>query len=137
MLEATTVEGKLAEAQVKIQALEAELAQLRGGGGLNRRGRRALVAQKHSFVRMIPMFQNAQGDAWQDGMQTYVIHTKPKDLVVLVVDSGTVSVERARKAEQEAVDFFKRDVFVVSDNVGLFRVEPVSSAEAAAMLRAA
>ena len=98
---------------------------------MNRLQRKIAAKEATQFWRVTPLFQNEQGEIIA-GNQTYVIHTEPKDLLVVTVPAGAVSGEVARRKEQELMNLAQKDVIVTSDNVKFLAVERLTAAEAAA-----
>lgn len=88
------------------------------------------MAQETTFYRVTPLFQNNKGEVIA-GNQTYLIHTDPKDLLVVSVPADSVTLELARKKEQEMMTLTKKDVIVTSDNVKWLAVEELTPQEAA------
>jgi predicted neutral ceramidase superfamily lipid hydrolase len=101
---------------------------------MNRQERRVLSAQYPQYWRVTPMFRKEDATL-EAGLQTYVIHTKPVDLVIVVTPTNTCTVEFAQKTEQELMAKFQKDVILTTDNVQFLKVEPVDPQELAKLLK--
>lgn len=110
---------------------------------LNRRKRFSAAAQHGTYWRLIPLFPSKPKDGEPDpdalpveaGGQSYVMHTLPNDTVVVQLPAEACTLAQAQTAEKDLTLKLQRDVVVTSDNVKFFRIERVSRAEMAGMLK--